>query len=238
MRKLCILVMLLVSTGLLGCVTDAPHQDTTSSVTDIESIEAAGTIEAQGSFIAMVKDKSDEALKAKQESKLKEIEEKAKEKEQEEKAKEEAEEEVEELTEEELDELAVANKLEEPTYYEQEYVPEYVEPIYYEPEYVEPVYEDTPNASDVDLRSAGVVYEDGTKYTWYSENVLPGGGLTELNNNGRTVDDQGFVVDGDGYIAVASSDYEIGTVVDTPYGQGKVYDSGCASGTIDIYTSW
>jgi len=82
-----------------------------------------------------------------------------------------------------------------------------------------------------DFQSTGVVYgDDGTMYTWYSQNVLPGGGLTELNENGRTVDDRGFVVDGDGYIAVSSSDYEQGTVIDTPFGQAKVYDSGCDSG--------
>jgi hypothetical protein len=90
-----------------------------------------------------------------------------------------------------------------------------------------------------DFKSEGVRYgEDGTRYTWYSQNILPGGGLTELNNNGRHVDDQGFIRDADGYIAVASNDHAQGEIVDTPWGQGKVYDSGCASGTIDIYTDF
>lgn len=88
-----------------------------------------------------------------------------------------------------------------------------------------------------DFKSAGVVYSNGTRYTWYSQRVLNGSGLDALNNNGRHVED-GFVKDGDGYIAVASNDHAQGTVVDTPYGQGKVYDSGCASGTIDIYTDY
>ena len=96
--------------------------------------------------------------------------------------------------------------------------------------------EDNPYSGN--FKSDGVVYSDGTRYTWYSQNVLPGGGLTELNNNGRHVDDNGFVCDGDGYIAVASNDYAQGTVVDTPFGKGKVYDSGCDSGTIDIYTNY
>ena len=92
---------------------------------------------------------------------------------------------------------------------------------------------------DNDFQSAGVVYgEDGTKYTWYSQNVLSGGGLTELNENGRTVDDRGFVVDGDEYIAVSSSDYEQGTVLDTSFGPAKVYDTGCDSGVIDVYTDF
>ena len=88
------------------------------------------------------------------------------------------------------------------------------------------------------FQQAGVVYHDGVRYTWYSENVLPGGGLDELNSNGRDVSAEGYVIDGDGYISVASSDHEIGTVLDTPFGMAKVYDSGCESGTVDIYTSW
>ena len=83
------------------------------------------------------------------------------------------------------------------------------------------------------------VVEDGERfYTWYSENVLPGGGLTELNENGRH-SEGGFVKDGDGYIAVASCDYPKGTVIDTPFGQAKVYDTGyLAEGQVDVYVSF
>ena len=85
----------------------------------------------------------------------------------------------------------------------------------------------------------GVVESDGMTFTWYSENVLPGYGLTELNENGRTVDENGYVVDGEGYIALASPDWEepIGTVVETPFGIGKVYDY-CGTEAYDVYTSW
>lgn len=93
------------------------------------------------------------------------------------------------------------------------------------------------NGNTSNFKSQGVIYMNGVRYTWYSQNVLPGGGLTALNNNGRHVEN-GFVKDGDGYIAVASSDYAQGTIVNTPFGAGKVYDSGCASGTIDIYTDY
>jgi hypothetical protein len=84
---------------------------------------------------------------------------------------------------------------------------------------------------------------DGTySYTWYSQDVLSGGGLTELNNNGRHVDDRDFVCDGDGYIAVAMDGVEKGTVVSTPWGEGKVYDSVSDSdeytGHIDVYTNY
>lgn len=88
------------------------------------------------------------------------------------------------------------------------------------------------------FKSAGVYWYNGVKYTWYSQRTLPGGGLTALNNNGRTVNSDGFVTDGDGYLACASSDYSIGTVLETPFGTAKVYDSGCASGIIDMYTDW
>ena len=83
------------------------------------------------------------------------------------------------------------------------------------------------------------VVDDGTHfYTWYSERVLPGGGLTELNENGRH-SEGGFVKDGDGYIAVASCDYPKGTVIDTPWGQAKVYDTGyLAEGQVDVYVSF
>ena len=84
-------------------------------------------------------------------------------------------------------------------------------------------------------KSKGVVYFNGHKETWYSQKVLPGGGL---KIPGRHVDGRGLVCDGDGYICVASSDYKKGTIVETSLGTGKVYDSGCASGTIDIYCNW
>ncbi len=84
-------------------------------------------------------------------------------------------------------------------------------------------------------RSKGVVYYNGHKETWYSQKVLPGGGL---HIPGRHVDENGLIRDGDGYICVASSDLPKGTLIETSLGMAKVYDSGCASGTIDIYTDW
>lgn len=84
-------------------------------------------------------------------------------------------------------------------------------------------------------KSKGVNYFNGHRETWYSQKVLPGKGL---KIPGRHVDSRGLVCDGDGYICVASSDYPKGTIVETSLGTGKVYDSGCASGTIDIYCNW
>lgn len=83
--------------------------------------------------------------------------------------------------------------------------------------------------------SKGVVYYNGHRETYYSQRVLPGGGL---NIPGRHVAEDGTIRDADGYICVASSDLPWGSVVETSLGTAKVYDCGCASGTIDIYTDW
>ena len=92
--------------------------------------------------------------------------------------------------------------------------------------------------------------EYGRSYTWYSQNVLPGNGLTELNNNGRHVDEStGYVVDGDGYIALAvpgtemrsdenPNGYSQGDVISTPWGEGKVYDSNPDGTSWDVYTDF
>lgn len=93
----------------------------------------------------------------------------------------------------------------------------------------------TKSSSGVLTKSKGVNYFNGHKETWYSQKVLPGGGL---KIPGRHVAADGTIRDENDYICVASSDYAKGTIVETSLGTGKVYDSGCASGTIDIYTDW
>lgn len=124
---------------------------------------------------------------------------------------------------------------EEEPYYEEAYYDYSYD--YYDYGYDYYDYDTSDGISAEEFKFMGVVEEDGVRYTWYSQNVLPGGGLDELNANGRHVEG-GFVVDGDGYIAVASSDYEKGAIVDTPFGEAKVYDTGCASGTVDVYTNF
>lgn len=76
----------------------------------------------------------------------------------------------------------------------------------------------------------GIVYHNGNKFSYYSQSVLPGGGL---NIPGRHVDG-GFVRDGNGYICVAN-DAPIGTVVSTPWGDAKVYDRGTSGNHYDVY---
>ena len=82
----------------------------------------------------------------------------------------------------------------------------------------------------------GVLNWGGYRWTYYSQQVLPGGGL---NIPGRHVDEDGYVCDENGYICLASNDLSRGIVVPTPLGKdGKIYDSGCASGTLDVYVNW
>lgn len=78
----------------------------------------------------------------------------------------------------------------------------------------------------------GVVYSGGFKFTYYSQSVLPGGGL---RIPGRHVNAAGYVSDGDGYIVLAGS-APIGTVYDTPFGfKGKIYDRGTYGNHLDVY---
>lgn len=83
----------------------------------------------------------------------------------------------------------------------------------------------------------GVKWFGGHKETYYDEKVLPGPGL---NIPGRHVADDGTIRDENGYICVASdlSYLSRGSVVLTSRGPAKVYDTGCAWGTIDIYVNW
>lgn len=89
---------------------------------------------------------------------------------------------------------------------------------------------------DIDtFEKLGVVKYNGYRYTWYSQRVLPGGGL---KIEGRHVEDR-LVKDIDGYVCVASMEFEKGAIVDTPLGiKGKVYDYCETPGTIDIYTDF
>lgn len=86
-------------------------------------------------------------------------------------------------------------------------------------------------------KSRGALYFNGHKETYYSQNVLPG---TSLRIPGRHVADDGTVRDGDGFICVAADPGYLarGSVVITSLGPAKVYDTGCAYGTVDVYVNW
>lgn len=86
------------------------------------------------------------------------------------------------------------------------------------------------------FKKMGMIDWNGWTWTWYSENVLPGGGL---DIPGRHVSDNGYIMDENGRICLASSVLEYGTILDTPFGaEGCIYDSGCADDIIDTYVSW
>lgn len=83
--------------------------------------------------------------------------------------------------------------------------------------------------------SKGRIWYNGHSETYYSQKVLPGGGL---NIPGRHIASDGTIRDRDNYIVVASDDYPKGTIVQTSLGTGKVYDTGSGKGNIDLYTDW
>ena len=88
-----------------------------------------------------------------------------------------------------------------------------------------------------DFRHAGVVNWNGWSWTYYTMSMFPGSTSTPCP--GRWVNDEGFVCDPDGYIILASADLSPYTTVETPFGyMGKVYDTGCPSGILDVYTNW
>lgn len=112
----------------------------------------------------------------------------------------------------------------------------------------EPLPEPTPTSEPVpvestggsyapsDLMVSGVIDWGGYRWTWYSQRVLPGGGL---NIPGRHVDGSGYVCDGNGYICLASGSVGYGTVVNTPFGKaGKIYDFCETPGVMDVYVDW
>lgn len=85
-----------------------------------------------------------------------------------------------------------------------------------------------------DFKSDGVWQDESYRYTWYSSNAL-----YHYQTPEWTLGEDGIYRDSEGYVVVASSDLEQGSVVeDTPFGDAKVYDSGCASGTLDVYVGW
>lgn len=85
------------------------------------------------------------------------------------------------------------------------------------------------------FKKMGIVYYNNIKMTYYSDKVLPGGGLNIPN---RHYEDN-FIVDKDGYIVAASNiNIPLGTIYNTPFGKlAKVYDrcEACDINWIDIY---
>ena len=91
--------------------------------------------------------------------------------------------------------------------------------------------------SIADFQYVGIFSWNGWQWTYYLMSQFPGQTSTPVE--GRYVNDRGLVCDKDGYVILASVDLPPYTVMETPLGQmGKVYDTGCPHGIIDIYTNW
>ena len=83
----------------------------------------------------------------------------------------------------------------------------------------------------------GVINWNGWNWTYYLLSMFPGSTSTPVQ--GKHVNEDQFVCDGDGYVILASVDLPPYTVVETPFGyMGKVYDTGCPSGVLDVYTDF
>lgn len=89
------------------------------------------------------------------------------------------------------------------------------------------------------FKSQGVINANGWRYTWYSSNWS-----AHYQIGQWILGDDKLWRTSDGYIVVAcvanenGNPVSRGAIVPTPFGPGKVLDSGCAAGTIDIYTAF
>ena len=90
------------------------------------------------------------------------------------------------------------------------------------------------NYSGGDFQSQGVINQNGYRYTYYSSNVL-----RHYRTDEWTAGDDGIYRDSSGYVVVASDAHSQGSIVSTPFGEGRVYDTGVGrNDTIDIYTNY
>lgn len=87
-----------------------------------------------------------------------------------------------------------------------------------------------------DFMFQGRIFWGGYEWTYYSQQVLPGGGLVIP---GRHVNADGYVADEDGYIVLAAPSSwgnVMHQVFETPFGyKGKVYDVNAGGTALDAY---
>lgn len=127
------------------------------------------------------------------------------------------------------EETYYTSQVEETSYY----APQTTTYSYTPPANPSPTY-NTPSSGTGNFQSDGVWYDNNYRYTWYSSNAA-----YHYRTPEWTAGSDGVYRDSEGYVVVASSDYAQGTVIeDTPFGAAKVYDTGCASGTLDVYTNY
>ena len=113
------------------------------------------------------------------------------------------------------------------------YAPQTTTYSYTPPANPAPTY-NAPSSGSGNFQADGVWYDENYRYTWYSSNAA-----YHYRTPEWTAGSDGVYRDSEGYVVVASSDYAQGTVIEnTPFGAAKVYDTGCASGTLDVYTNY
>ena len=123
------------------------------------------------------------------------------------------------------------------------YTPQVEETSYYAPQTTTysytppanpaPTY-NAPSSGSGNFQADGVWYDENYRYTWYSSNAA-----YHYRTPEWTAGSDGVYRDSEGYVVVASSDHAQGTVIEnTPFGPAKVYDTGCTSGTLDVYTNY
>lgn len=221
----CASALLLFASGL-GKVnaTEITGVKITSSIVEIKSaVSIVDSMTKSEKAARAVKEAEEKSKKEAEEKSKKEAEEKAK-KEAEEKAKKEAEEKAAaEKAQKEADEAKAKAEAEKARQAENEALAQ------------EQASAKTAKLFDLDdFMFRGVIYWSGYKFTYYSEKVLPGGGL---RIPGRHVNADGYVADEDGYIVLAG-EAPMGTVFETPFGyKGKIYDRGTVGNHLDVYIS-
>ena len=85
------------------------------------------------------------------------------------------------------------------------------------------------------LYKMGKITFSGHKETWYSQKKVPGKGL---KIPGRHVGKEGFVMDGNNFICVATIMVAMNKEIKTSFGKGKRYDKWSSPKVVALYTDW
>lgn len=225
-KVVCLLLSIMFAISMVGCTTT---EDTASSLTTSESLEETTS--------SLVESEEEQSSMLDKQPSISEFDEQMKQEEETEESAPVASEAPEVQTEDVQEEAIEPVEVIEPEESIEPAEALEAEPVEEEEEVIEESYSGSPRLYEPsDFSWMGVLNWNGWRWTYYSQRVLPGGGL---NIPGRHVDADGYVCDENNYICLASSTLAWGTIVDTPLGKpGRVYDSGCAADVLDVYVDW
>ena len=85
------------------------------------------------------------------------------------------------------------------------------------------------------LYKMGRITFNGHQETWYSQKKLPG---ICIKIPKRRVGRDGFIMDYDGFICVATTLVGMNKEIQTSCGKGKRYDTCPTPNVVDLYTDW